>query len=98
LHRERLLQRLGLQVGEGRKPQHQRLAPSAAFCRPLPPSAARPSPPSHGGATRVGSGQGMSGNRDGTNRPASLSSLPRSALNTLSDVMGTSSICTPSSS
>src|SRR5207249_6506738 len=101
LHGERLLKRLGLPVSEGRKPEHQRLAPSApsaAFCRPLPPSAARPSPPSHGGATRVGSGQGMSGNRAGPNLAASPFSLRRSALNTFSGVIGTSSMRTPTAS
>src|SRR5437773_1502016 len=101
LHGERLLKGLGLPVGEGRKPEHQRLAAFAGRCRPLPPlppSAARPSPPSHGVATRVGSGQGMSGNRAGPNRPASPFSLRRSALNTFSGVLGTSSIRTPTAS
>src|SRR5437870_8375653 len=98
LHGDRFGQRPRLPVGEGRKPQHQRLAPSAAFFRPLPPSAARPSPPSHGGATRVGSGQAMSGNRAGPNLAASPFSLRRSALNTFSGVIGTSSMRTPTAS
>src|SRR6266516_938302 len=96
LHRERLFQRPRLQVGEGRKPKHQRLAAPAACCRPLPLSTALPSPPSHGGGTRVGSGHAMSGKAVGPNRPASPFSLRRSALNTFSGVMGTSSIRTPS--
>src|SRR2546426_151630 len=101
LHRERFLQRLGLQVGEGREPEHQRPAAFAARCRPLPPlalPAARPSPPSHGVATRVGSGQGKSGNPAGPNLPASPFSFRRSALNTFSGVMGTSSMRTPTAS
>src|SRR5207302_8458866 len=98
LHGGRFGQRPRLPVGEGRKPKHQRLPASAAFCRPPPPSAARPSPPTHGGATRVGSAQGKPGNRAGPNRPASPFSLRRSALNTFSGVMGTSSMRTPTAS
>src|SRR5213076_257747 len=98
LHGERLLQRLGLPVGEGRKPEHQRLAAPAAGCRPLPLSTALPSPPSHGGGTRIGSGHAMSGNAVGPNRPASPFFFRRSALNTFSGVIGTSSMRTPTAS
>src|SRR2546427_8310960 len=98
LHRDRFGQRPRLSVGEGRKPEHQRLAAPAACCRPLPLSTALPSPPSHGGGTRVGSGHAMSGKAVGPNRPASPFSLRRSALNTFSGVMGTSSIRTPTAS
>src|SRR5207245_7247364 len=57
-----------------------------------------PSPPSHGGGTRVGSGHGRSGNRAGPNRGSSPFCLRRSALNTFSGVIGTSSIRTPTAS
>src|SRR6267378_5155384 len=106
-HRERLGECPRLEVKEGRKPEHQSLtafpafAAFAAFCRPLPPlppSAARPSPPSHGVATRVGSGHAISGNVVGPNRPASPFSFRRSALNTFSGVIGTSSMRTPTAS
>src|SRR6266567_7354515 len=101
LHRERLFQRPRLQVGEGRKPEHQRLAAFAGRCRPLPPlppSAARPSPPSHGVATRIGSGQGISGKVLGPTRPSSPLAFARRALNTFSGVIGTSSMRTPTAS
>src|SRR3982074_1285143 len=100
-HRERLGECPRLEVNEGRKPEHQSLAAFPAFCRPLPPlppSAARPSPPSHGVATRVGSGHTISGNAVGPNRPASPFSFRRSALKTFSGVMGTSSMRTPTAS
>src|SRR5437879_69434 len=97
-HGERVLECLRLEIGEGWEPEHQRLAASAACCRPLPPSTALPSPPSHGGGTRVGSGQAMSGNAAGPNRGASPFSLRRSALNTFSGVIGTSSMRTPTAS
>src|SRR2546428_8678702 len=101
LHRQRLLERLWLQVLEGREPEHQRLRSAVtptAFSRPLPPSTALPSPPSQGGATRVGSGHGRSGNPSGPNRGSSPFSLRRSALKTFSGVIGTSSMRTPTAS
>src|SRR5438445_3953646 len=101
LHRHRLLERPRLQVLEGREPEHQRRRPavtSTAFSRPLPPSTALPSPPSHGGATRMGSGHGRSGNPSGPNRGSSPFSLRRSALKTFSGVIGTSSMRTPTAS
>src|SRR5947207_13798086 len=97
-HRECFCQRLRLQVGERRKSEHQRFAASAAFCRPLPPSTALPSPPSHGVATRIGSGQGISGKVLGPTRPASPLAFARRALNTFSGVIGTSSMRTPTAS
>src|SRR5437773_2369672 len=98
LHRERFLQHLGLQVGEGRKPQHQRRRTPGASPGRAPPGTALPSPPSHGGGTRIGSGHAISGNAVGPNRPASPFSFRRSALNTFSGVMGTSSMRTPTAS
>src|SRR5438093_13528476 len=97
LHHQCFLQRPRLQVRERRESQPQSLAAFATLC-PLPPSAALPSPPSHGGGTRVGSGHGMSGNAAGPNRGASPLSFRRSALNTFSGVIGTSSMRTPTAS
>src|SRR3989442_1033181 len=84
--------------GEGRKPQHQRRRPPGASPGRAPPGTALPSPPSHGGGTRIGSGHAISGNAVGPNRPASPFSFRRSALNTFSGVMGTSSMRTPTAS
>src|SRR5712691_419887 len=98
LHHQRFLQPPRLQIPERREPEHQRFAASAAFCRPVPPSIAFPSPPSHGGGTRVGSGHGMSGNAAGPNRGTSPFSFRRRALKTFSGVIGTSSMRTPTAS
>src|SRR2546423_13860101 len=97
-HRERFLERPRLQVGEGWKSEHQGFAAVAVLCRPLPPSTALPSPPSHGVATRIGSGQGISGKVLGPTRPSSPLAFARRALNTFSGVIGTSSMRTPTAS
>src|SRR5207302_8268898 len=97
-HRECLCQRLRLQVAERGEPEHQRFAASAVLWRPLPPSTALPSPPSHGVATRIGSGQGISGKVLGPTRPSSPLAFARRALNTFSGVIGTSSMRTPPAS
>src|SRR5213078_131985 len=100
LHHQRFLQCLRLQISERRESQHQPFAAFAfaALCRPLPPSTGLPSPPSHGGGTRVGSGHGISGKVFGPTLPSSPFLFAFSALKTFSGVIGTSSIRTPMAS
>src|SRR2546425_1620125 len=96
LHGQRFAEGLGLEVAERRESQHQCRRPPVAtvpFCR-----MAFPSPPPHGGGTRVGSGQGMSGKVLGPNRGSSPLAFRFSAFSTFSGVTGISSTRTPTAS
>src|SRR5439155_8213562 len=81
---------------EVRQPHHDRTTdPTSDFWLLTSDFLAVPSPPSHGGATRIGSGHAMAGKCAGPNRGARPLAFASSALTIFSGVIGTSSIRTP---
>src|SRR6185436_12435384 len=87
----------GCAVFEPRQAHHDAATPVRTFffgCS----FAAFPSPPSHGGATNIGSGYGTCGNFSGPTRGSFPCAFSASARSTLSGVIGTSSIRTPTAS